>query len=191
MIYEVTLRGTTPLLCNKFTDAAALDATTGASRRSTKRQTLTPRDDAESRLYKDDDGHPVIQHAAVFGALINAGSFFKSGKKQLSTSKSSLVPAAVVVHGLHYKIEHTQPWSVDARPICNPGTGGRFLRYRPRFDDWSLKVQVEILDQDIVDEPTLRELFDKAGAAVGIGDFRPSRRGPFGKFRVDGWRKLN
>jgi len=31
---------------------------------------------------------------------------------------------------------------------------------------------------------------DSAGKRVGLGDFRPARKGPFGKFRVDEWKVI-
>jgi hypothetical protein len=38
-------------------------------------------------------------------------------------------------------------------------------------------------------EALVRELLDIGGKRVGIGDFRPSRRGPFGRFKVVSWKR--
>jgi hypothetical protein len=34
----------------------------------------------------------------------------------------------------------------------------------------------------------VRNLIDDAGSKVGIGDFRPERKGPFGRFKVTSWK---
>ena len=33
----------------------------------------------------------------------------------------------------------------------------------------------------------MREILDAAGKRIGLGDFRPARKGPFGKFTVTHW----
>ncbi len=34
-----------------------------------------------------------------------------------------------------------------------------------------------------------REIVDAAGKKIGLGDFRPDRKGPFGKFVVIHWKE--
>jgi hypothetical protein len=34
----------------------------------------------------------------------------------------------------------------------------------------------------------MRDIVDKWGNAVGVGDFRPDCKGPFGKFSVTNWK---
>ena len=43
------------------------------------------------------------------------------------------------------------------------------------------------LDTEVMSEGLLRDIVDKAGKAVGLGDFRPDCKGPFGKFEVTKW----
>ena len=37
------------------------------------------------------------------------------------------------------------------------------------------------------DPALVRDLVDNAGGKVGLGDFRPDRKGPFGKFKIIHW----
>lgn len=57
---------------------------------------------------------------------------------------------------------------------------------RPRFDRWSLSLHI-VVDTAQIDESRIREVFDMAGSRVGLGDFRPARKGIFGKFHVVSW----
>jgi len=36
-------------------------------------------------------------------------------------------------------------------------------------------------------EKTVRMLVNDAGKKIGLGDYRPQRKGPFGRFSVVGW----
>jgi hypothetical protein len=61
------------------------------------------------------------------------------------------------------------------------------LRARALLDTWKLKFQVDweisTLGDDF-DRTVLPELLTILGERIGIGDFRPQTKGPFGKFRV-------
>lgn len=185
--YSITVQGETPLIQNKFTDEAALEATAG-SRGATSNDAGDPKEECEGKLHKNEDGNPCIPQPMLFSALIEAGRHFKIGKKQLSTAKSSLVPGFVDLKGVSYEIESEGGWQTDTRPVRIPATGGRILRHRPMFQDWTFSFEIE-LDETGISPKLLRDLVDCAGKRIGIGDFRPSCKGPYGKFRVTHWEK--
>jgi len=83
-------------------------------------------------------------------------------------------------------IIHDEPWEVDTRAVRIPATGGRILCYRPKFNDWSLYFTMR-LDDEVMTCELLREILDAAGKRIGLGDFRPDCKGPFGKFVVTHW----
>ena len=184
---NVTIEGTTPLLCNRFADAAQMAATNG-NRLSVVGEKGTPREQAEIRLYVGHNGKPMIPQPNLFRCLIDAGKFFKHGKSKVTTQKTSLIPACVEVDGLELPIVHKEPWMVDTRAVRIPSTGGRILCHRPCFQDWKLSFSVHI-DTDMLSPKLLREIVDAAGKRVGLGDFRPDCKGPFGKFVVTNWQE--
>ena len=63
------------------------------------------------------------------------------------------------------------------------------MAHRPRFDAWTLNFTLDV-DADMFADTLVRELLDIAGKRIGLGDFRPARRGPFGRFVVTGWKKV-
>src|SRR6516162_700220 len=186
MWIDIKIQGRTPLILNRFTDAAALAATSGTRGSSAAGDRGTPREIAESRVYRDGQGRVSIAQPNVLRCLGDGGSFHKIGKKQVTTQKSSLVYACLDVAGVMIPIKHKQPWVVDTRPIVIPSTGGRILAYRPRFDDWELSFEVE-LDTDTIGVKLFRSIVDDAGKKIGLGDFRPSKKGPYGRFVVIHW----
>lgn len=182
---KVTIQGTTPLLCNKFTDAAQLAASSG-TRIASVGEKGSPQDQAESKLYHGLDGNLVIPQPNLFRALIDAGTFFKNGKSKVTTMKTSLIPACLEISGIDIPLLSKDGWTVDTRPVRIPSTGGRILAHRPCFHDWRLDFTLRI-DVEMISEALTRDIMDAAGKRIGLGDFRPACKGPFGKFVVTRW----
>jgi hypothetical protein len=186
MKIAIEITGTTALICNKFTDAAAERATNGTVSSASAADRGTPLEIAESKLYIGRDGCPMIPQPNLLRCLVEGGRFHKAGKAQITTQKSSMLFSCLDIEGAEIKIHHKEPWRVDERPVRIPSTGGRILARRPMFDDWRLQFVCE-LDTSIVGVKLLRTIIDDAGKRIGLGDFRPATKGPFGKFVVTQW----
>lgn len=187
-LVNCTIEGVSPLLLNRFTDEAAMQASGEGGKGSFARGDKgTPREQAEKKLYLAADGATlVIPQPNMFRCMIDAGTFFKAGKSKVTTQKSSLIPACVAIPSVEIPIEHIDPWEVDTRAVRIPSTGGRILCHRPSFHDWRLSFEIE-LDTEIFDLKMLRAIVDAAGKRIGLGDFRPACKGPFGRFVVVAW----
>jgi len=145
----------------------------------------TPREQATKKAYIDDVGNLYIPGPNIFSCIIQAGTFHRTGKTKITTAKSSLVPAGISILDIVCQLE-TKEFEVDSRSVVIPSTGGRIMAHRPRLDEWSTSFTLDI-DTGMFDTKTVRLLIDDAGRKVGLGDFRPARKGPFGKFVVIGW----
>ena len=180
-----TIQGTTPLLMNMFHDEAQMRATSG-TRIAAAGDKGTPREQAEKRVYKGLNGEPMIPQPNLFRCFIDAGAYFKAGRSKVTTQKSSLIPACVDIAGSEIPLVFKEPWAVDTRAVRIPATGGRILCHRPCFHDWELSFSTEI-DTTMITATLFREIVDAAGKRIGLGDFRPATKGPFGKFVVTNW----
>jgi len=186
---KVTIEGTTPLLMNKFTDENALKVSGGMSKVQLGDKG-TPREQAEKKLYADERGVLHIPGPNLFRSIIDAGTFHKAGKSKITTQKSSLVPAGISLIELACPLiapdGSAAQWEVDSRSVVVPATGGRIMAHRPRIDRWRLSFTLEV-DTGMFSPAIVRMLVDDAGKRIGLGDYRPARKGPFGKFVVVGW----
>lgn len=187
--FKIRIEGVTPLLVNRFTDKAAQAATSGTAT-STVGDRGTPLEQAEDALYKDENGKIIMPQPNLFRSIVDAGKFFKAGKSKVTTIKSSLLPACVSINAVSFPLIHKQDWKVDTRPVRIPATGGRILRHRPCFDDWAIEFELE-LDETIIAAKLLRDIIDAAGGRIGLCDFRPDCKGPFGKFKVTLWKETS
>lgn len=148
----------------------------------------TPKEQAAAKVYVGHDGKPCIPQPNLFRCLIDAGTFFKAGKSKVTTQKSSLIPACLEVVGIELPIITKEGWAVDTRAVRIPSTGGRILCHRPSFNDWRIDFTVSV-DTDMMAAKLVREIVDAAGKRIGLGDFRPACKGPFGKFVVTSWKE--
>jgi hypothetical protein len=190
MKLSIRIEGVTPLICNRFTDAAAEASSAGVRGSGAAQDRGTPLEIAESKLYKGLDGKPMIPQPNLMRCIMEGGRFHKAGKTQLTTSKSSHMYACVDIAGAEIPLLHDQPWKVDTRAVRIPSTGGRILAHRPMFDDWALEFIVD-LDTSIVGAKVFRMVVDDAGKRIGLGDFRPATKGPYGKFVVTKWQEVS
>ena len=186
MEIRVEVSGVTPLICNKFSDEMAIIASGGTRGSSAAAGRKTPQEICESKLYIGLNGKVMIPQPNLLRSIVDGGKFHKAGKKQVTTKEESLMFACVDIEGAEIALLHKAPWRVDTRPVVIPSTKGRILTHRPMFDDWQLKFTVH-LDITIVGPDLFRAIVDDAGSRIGLGDFRPARKGPYGRYRVDKW----
>lgn len=185
MLIEAKIEGVSPLLMNRFTDEAAAKVSSGTSA-ALHGQKPPPREQADSKVYRDSKGRPVLPAPNLLACMVEAGRHIKAGKSKISTMRSSLVPAGIQVVEIEFPVTPGN-YEVDSRAVVIPSTGGRIMAHRPRFDVWGCKFTLDV-DATMFGEALVRELLDLGGKRVGLGDFRPARRGPFGRFVVTSWK---
>ncbi len=187
MDIEITIEGTTPLLMSKFTDEAQQKASSGRGTTFVGDKG-TGREQAEAKIYLDSNGQIGIPQPNLLRCLIDAGKYFKHGRSKVTTQKSSILPGLIDIEGAFIPLDH-DGWEVDTRPVRIPATGGRILAYRPSFEKWALTFTVSV-DTTELSVKMFRDIVDAAGKKIGLGDFRPDNKGPFGKFVVTRWEEV-
>jgi len=198
---RVRCRGTTPLLFNRMTMEQLDCLRTKEKKGKNAPRPKDPRDEAAPKVYQDENGMPFLPDEMFFACLVNAGVFVRlDGKRQVSTRDSTTLPGFLeieeriiyLMHPDEQKPNKKKPlrWEVDMRQGKNPNGGEAVCIVRPRFDLWAFEVTIQI-DTDEINEELIRELFDKAGKRMGLGDFRPQKKGRYGKFVVECWEKLD
>lgn len=184
---KVEIRGVTPLLIHRFNEASE-------QAKPTRRQVVSqvnPLDEATKNAYIAPDGTYYFSAFSIPNAMGNAGANHK-----MRGSRKTLrfvVPSAVRVASDTITILNgdgpAKRFEVDGRPVTIPATKGRVMRYRPRFDCWGAVFNLHIDDMQL-DLESAHQLLTEAGQSIGIGDFRPEKRGPFGTFRVTSFQEV-
>jgi len=179
---KVRIEGVTPLLIHRFTEYS--EAAKGT--RGQLIQEEDPRKVAEKAAYIDEKtGNYYFSAFSIPNAMGNAGSNHKM--KGTRKSLRFVVPSAVRMNTDTITIlngkEPAKSFEVDSRPVTIPATKGKIMRHRPKFNQWSAEFDLQI-NEKLLAVSTAHQLLNEAGESIGIGDFRPEKRGPFGTFRV-------
>src|SRR5437016_34729 len=106
MKLAIRIEGTTPLICNRFTDTAAEASTNGVRGAGAAQDRGTPLEVAQSKLYIGLSGKPMIPQPNLMRCLVEGGRFHKAGKAQLTTAKSSHLYACVDIEGAEIELLH-------------------------------------------------------------------------------------
>ncbi len=190
----VTIVGKTPMLLNRISEETLL-AIRNKAKKPKNAPVPTPREEADSKVYLTSDGKPYLPAQNLLASLIEAGKNVRlDGKRQMSTAKSTCLPAFLsleepIFHIVDPDTGKPATWEVDLRGGKNPNGGEAVCIVRPRFDRWAIKLIANI-DTVEIGESVIRGLFDLSGVRVGIGDFRPQRKGIYGQFLVQCWERV-
>jgi len=177
--YNVTITGTSPLLMNRPS------ALIGDISKEKTQKDETPEKQAEKKLYEI-DGKLYQPETHIKGSLVEAGKDQKVVGKGKSTY-SKIVGYAVEINPFEI-IHKKQKWTPYSVLAVNPSTRGRNLLHRPMLKEWELDFEVTF-DEEQIPASILKEIMERAGKFVGIGDWRPAKKGRFGKFQVTSWKE--
>jgi hypothetical protein len=145
---------------------------------------LPPEQQAEHAAYRDEATRQLYIPGLAFQRSLVGAAKFSKGRGRLSLQGE--VCACVMVTP-ECALLGTTKFVVDSRPVVIAATKGRILRHRPRLDIWSTTFEIEF-DPTLLRESQMRKIVDDAGSRVGLLDFRPERKGSFGRFSVVNWK---
>lgn len=172
---QITIESLSPILMNRFPE----EPIPGLDKKTKDEQ-------AEVAAYRIPQSHHLyVPGVAVQRALIN-GAVYCKGKGRASLQK---IAAACLMVTPEYLDLGSKNYVIDSRPVVNPTTKGRIMKHRPKLERWSITFQLEY-DETLLSKDQLREIVDLTGKRVGLLDFRPERKGMFGRFIVTKWQSL-
>lgn len=173
---EITLIGDSPLICHAWSAKAKkemLDKQMGKAKAGKEHK--DPQRDYEESLYHLPGGGYGFPAVAFKGAAVSAA-------RQLKDMPMTFLRGAFHISGDMVRIEgEPQP----REDMVRVGMGTADIRYRGEFKTWRVTLQVRYNARAISAEQIVN-LFNVAGFAVGVGEWRPEKDGSFGMFHVAG-----
>ena len=174
--FHCVIRGTKPILLN---NPAGRLGKSGAKKQG-ESSFPTAEEAAKASCYWMPDRSSLMFPADnIHAALIAGAGTYKIGRK-------SIVP--FVAGSVEIAPEHipfnTKQYKIDTRRAVVQRQG--ILRSRAKLLTWELGFDL-LVDEDWLSRnpgEDLKQMLQEAGRRVGIGDFRPQKRGKFGKFIV-------
>jgi len=171
---EVEIKGVSPLMMHRY----PLEPIEAIEKKPIEEQ-------AEIAAYRDPDTDELyIPGIAIQRCLVAAATYSK-GKGRASLQKQTAACVFVTPDRVSLR---TKDFVIDSRRVVVPATRGSIIRHRPRLDDWIVNFEIEY-DDVLLTEIQVRKIVDDAGLRVGLLEFNPVHKGPYGRFSVTEWKQ--
>lgn len=142
----------------------------------------SPEEDAEMGCYRLEDGGFGLPGVAFRSAIVKAAGQWKAKRQSM---------ASILAH-IEVKEEFAKLTTPDGEPIKSYEIDRRrvviqkqgVIRARPKFTPWAAQITI-VYDEQLVPNPSIiTDIATDAGRRIGVGDYRPERKGWFGRFSV-------
>lgn len=170
----VQLVGDSALICHAWSDKAKkmmLDKQMKNAKPA--KEAKDPGRDYEDSLYKYPGGGYGFPTIAFKAAAVDACSHVDGITKVEARG-------AFHINGELLKINGEPKLRED---MVRVGMGTADIRYRGEFNPWSVDVPIRY-NASVLSDEQIMHLFEIAGFAIGIGEWRPQRDGMYGLFHV-------
>jgi len=176
LTFKVRLEGTTPLITDSFSEDAKrklAESQSGAAK--VKPGPRDPQREFENSIYRRADGSFGIPKLAFRKAI-------QSGAMRMTDIKGTEVLAAFQVDTADelLPLECGEP-TMRTDHVVRMGHGN--LAYRAEFFPWAVVLPVK-LDEEVVSLDQFIHIVAKAGMGVGVGNWRPEKKGDSGLWSV-------
>lgn len=174
----VRVDGLTSLIMHAFKNKEVLRE---KPKKGQKRPPRNPEKEFQDSLYRMPDNSGYAFPAVAFkGAMVAA---CREVELKMTEARQLFFVSGVEGKELVRIIAHEEP--IMREDVVRLAQGQADLRYRPEFPQWSAEIQIEY-NAEMIDAEDIINLLDRAGWSVGIGEWRPERKGgnTFGRFEV-------
>jgi hypothetical protein len=186
--YSITLQGLTPYMQHRMDDQKLEDwekNRKGIIERPDISQSDSLR--AEFHCYRNSDGQCFIPAEHFRQSFINAGAFVKSKVGNARKSMKNVVAAMFMVSPEEIILPNYD--AIDKRSGVNRNVKARIIVIRPKWNNWKITFTL-LVDNDTITESTITEIINYSGSYVGIGSYRPTNNGYFGRFELTELKEL-
>jgi hypothetical protein len=173
---QIQIEGDSPLICHQWSEKAkAQILSKQMGKASAGKVPKDPKQDYEESLYHLPGGGYGFPTIAFKNAAVTAcTSLGKNVVTKIAARQAFHVLGELAV------IEGEPTLREDMVRI---GQGTADIRYRGQFETWRTWLKIRYNARLLTDEQVVN-LFNTAGFAVGVGEWRPERNGMYGRFHV-------
>lgn len=179
---QVPIIGTAPLIVHRFSEKAKRQMLDNMQGRKTPKENKDPEAEYQAAFYRLKDGRYGVPAIAFKAATIGACRFYGKSVTMTSTRQFLFLNGEPSQDGQGLFPIVGEPHMRE--DVVTVGQSGHDLRYRPEFPEWSTNLIVTYVTSALSRSSVL-SLIDAGGLGVGVGEWRPEKRGDFGTYRID------
>lgn len=182
MIYSVKIEGVTPYMQHRMDDLK-LEEWEKNRKQIIERPDVNQEDAkrAEFHCFRNKDAQCYIPSEQLRMAFVNGGTYLKSKVGTRTKSMKGIIAAVLQINPEQILLPDYD--EIDKRSTVNKAVKARVMVIRPKWTKWEAEFDM-ILDNGTLTKEMLTELVNVTGNYVGIGSYRPTNNGYFGRFTL-------
>lgn len=185
----VPIIGTMPLIVHNFSEKSKRQMLDSQQGRKTPKVARDPQAEYEAAFYRTKDGYgfPVTAFKA---ATVGAARFYGKDVKMTELRQFIFMRGLISDADLQALVPiYGEPRMREDVVRLGGMSRSADLRYRPEFPDWHTQLEVTFVTSSLSRNSVL-SLIDAGGLGIGVGEWRPEKRGEFGTYRIDPAREV-
>lgn len=172
---QITLVGDSPLICHAWSKKAKEEMLSKQMKKAKQaKEAKDPDRDYRESLYEHPEGGYGFPSVAFKSAAVDACSHIANITKVEARGSFHIIGDMVKIDGKPSPRED----------MVKIGMGTADIRYRGEFREWKCTFELRY-NANVISPEQILNLFNTAGFAIGIGEWRPQRDGSFGMFHVE------
>lgn len=174
-ILELTIVGDSDLITHKWSEKAKKQMREKQAKTAKQaKEKRNPEQEYKDALYEFPGGGYGLPAVCFKSSAVDACSHIDGITK---------VEARGAFHVIGELVKISYKKLYKREDMVRIGMGVADLRYRPAFTQWSCKLQIRY-NARVITPAQIANLFNTAGFAMGVGEWRPQKNGSFGMFHV-------
>lgn len=174
-LMTLKIEGDSALICHAWSNKAKKEMLDKQMKKAKQaKKAKDPKQDFKESLYVHPEGGYGFPAVAFKTAAVNACSHIDGITKVLARG-------AFHVIGELIRLEGSKP--ALREDMVRIGMGTADIRYRGEFRKWSVRLQIRY-NSRVISPEQITNLFNTAGFAIGVGEWRPQKGGSYGMFHV-------
>lgn len=187
-VAQIRLVGDSSLIVHKWSEKAKAEMRAKQQKKAkTAKEAKDPEADFRGSLYTLPDGGYGFPAVAFKSAAVDACSHV-DGITKVEARGAFHISEQVIREG-QTEFRSSELVRINGEPVMREdmvrvGMGVADIRYRGEFKDWSTEFFIRY-NTNVLSIEQITNLFNTAGFAIGVGEWRPQKDGSYGMFHVE------
>lgn len=190
---NVPIIGTAPLIVHNFSEKSRRQMLEAQQGKKKVKEVRDPQSEYEAAFYRiaKDDGEGYGFPVTAFKAATTGAARFYDKSITMTALRQFMFMRGIMTKAdaqMLVEITGEPEMREDVVRLGGPSRSAD-LRYRPMFPEWSCILNVTYVKSSI-DRNSILSLIDAGGMGIGVGEWRPEKRGEFGTYQIDQTRDI-
>lgn len=192
---HVPIIGTAPLIVHNFSEKSRRQMLEAQQGKKKVKEVRDPVAEYEAAFYRiaDENGGPDrygFPVTAFKAATTGAARFYDKSVTMTALRQFLFMTGVMTKADAQMLVEiHGEPEMREDVVRLGGASRSADLRYRPMFPEWNCTLTVTYVKSSI-DRNSVLSLIEAGGMGIGIGEWRPEKRGEFGTYAIDTAKKI-